>query len=389
MTEFLIRRFIRSNDTDDPSIREKYGYLGSSVGILVNLGLFILKLAVGLLMNSISVIADAFNNLSDMASSVITMVGFKLGNRPADEGHPYGHGRLEYFSGLLVSVLVLYVGIQFLVTSVRRILDPSPLVFQWIPLTLLVVSILSKVWIAGFNQKIGRRINSSALKASALDARGDVFISSTVVAGLLFSRFTGLQIDGFLGVFVAAMILKSAWELIGETLNPLLGTQEDGELIARMEEILLSSPEIFGVHDTVTHNYGPNTVFATTHVEVREDISVTEIHDIIDDLEKRVMAGLGVELVIHMDPVYMSDQSKIAVVKHLRDELLAIQGIRSLHDMRLRDNGTRYIADLVIAHDVDAGGLQAEAERIVREHGLIPQLDLEVDQILAHPGKRR
>ncbi len=389
MTEFLIKQFVKSDNIDNAAIRERYGYLGSSVGILVNLGLFILKLAVGLLMNSISVTADAFNNLSDMASSIITMVGFKLGNRPADEGHPYGHGRLEYFSGLLVSVLVLYVGIQFLVTSVQRILDPSPLVFQWIPLILLIISIFSKVWISGFNRKIGDRINSSALKASALDARGDVFISSTVVLGLLVSRLSGWQIDGFLGLFVAVMILRSAWELIGETLNPLLGAQEDGELIARMDEILLSSPEVFGVHDTVTHNYGPTTVFATTHVEVRDNISVTDIHDIIDGLEKQVMAELGVEMVIHMDPVYMADEAMVAVVRHLRDELLAIDGIRSLHDMRLRDNGTRYLADLVLEPGTDLEKVSGDADRIVREHGLIPQLDLEYYQILAHRSPKK
>lgn len=384
MTDFLIRHFIRSNDVQDPSVRDRYGYLGSAVGILVNILLFALKLIVGLLINSISVTADAFNNLSDTASSVVTMVGFKLASRPADEGHPYGHGRLEYFSGLIVSVLVMYVGIQFLVTSIRRILDPSPLEFQWIPVILLMVSILSKIWISGFNQKIGDRINSSALKASALDARGDVLISSTVVLGLLFSHFTAIEIDGFVGLFVAAMIVKSAIELIRETLDPLLGTPVDGDLITRMDEILLSSPEIFGVHDTVTHNYGPSTVFASTHVEVRDDITVIAIHDIIDELEKRVKAELGVELVIHMDPVFMADDQMVAIVKHLRDELLAVEGVRSLHDMRLRDNGSRFIADLVLTPGVDEQKLLADAQRIVREHDLIPELNLEFYKIMSH-----
>lgn len=384
MTDFLIKRFIKSDNVQDPAVREKYGYLGSAVGILVNIALFGLKLTVGLLMNSISVIADAFNNLSDTASSLITMIGFRLGNRPADEGHPYGHGRIEYFSGLIVSVLVLYVGIQFLVTSVRRILNPTPLEFRWIPIILLIVSIFSKIWISGFNHTIGNKINSSALKASALDAKGDVMISSTVVAGLLFSHFSHIEIDGYIGLFVAGMIVKSAWELIRETLNPLLGTQADEELIERMNQILLSNEEVFGVHDTVTHNYGPSTVFATTHVEVRDDISVTEIHDIIDDLEKRVLRELDVELVIHMDPIRMADEKKVAIVRHLRDELLQVDGVRSLHDVRLRENETRYIAELVVDPETDLASTQRVAEQIVRDHQLEPDLHLEVHNLMSH-----
>ncbi|KAF5057185.1 Ferrous-iron efflux pump FieF [anaerobic digester metagenome] len=384
MTDFLIKRFIKSDNVQDPAVREKYGYLGSAVGILVNIALFGLKLTVGLLMNSISVIADAFNNLSDTASSLITMIGFRLGNRPADEGHPYGHGRIEYFSGLIVSVLVLYVGIQFLVTSVRRILNPTPLEFRWIPIILLIVSIFSKIWISGFNHTIGNKINSSALKASALDAKGDVMISSTVVAGLLFSHFSHIEIDGYIGLFVAGMIVKSAWELIRETLNPLLGTQADEELIERMNQILLSNEEVFGVHDTVTHNYGPSTVFATTHVEVRDDISVTEIHDIIDDLEKRVLRELDVELVIHMDPIRMADEKKVAIVRHLRDELLQVDGVRSLHDVRLREHETRYIAELVVDPETDLASTQQVAEQIVRDHQLEPDLHLEVHNLMSH-----
>lgn len=386
MTEFLIKHFIKNTDIQDTAVREKYGYLGSLVGVFVNIILFTVKLIVGIVINSISVTADAFNNLSDTASSLITMIGFKLGNRPADEGHPFGHGRIEYFSGLIVSLLVLYVGVQFMVSSFQRIIAPTPLAFQWAPVVLLIISIFSKIWISGFNHTIGTKINSSALKASALDARGDVMISSTVVAGLLFSKFTGYEIDGFIGIFVAGMIVKSAFNLIRETLNPLLGTRQDGEILERMEHILLTSEEIFGVHDTVAHNYGPNTILATTHVEVREDIRLTEIHDIVDELEKRVKTELGVDLVIHMDPIRLADEGRVEVIKHLQRELIAVVGIKSLHDIRLRDEGNRFIAEIVLDPGAQGPAILAEAEEIVREHGLIPQLSLEFDKIVVGGG---
>lgn len=386
MTQFLIDLFIKSNNINDPAIREKYGYLGSIVGIFINGTLFAIKLIVGLMINSISVTADAFNNLSDMASSLITMVGFKLGNRPADEGHPFGHGRIEYFSGLIVSILVLYVGIQFLVSSFLRIIAPTPLEFQWLPVILLILSIFSKVWISAFNTKIGAKINSSALKASGLDARGDVLISSTVVVGLLFSKFTGLEIDGFIGILVAGMIIKSAYDLIRDTVNPLLGSKQDGAILEKMEQMLLASDEIFGVHDTVAHNYGPTTIIATTHVEVREDIPLITIHDIVDGLEKRVKAELGIQLVIHMDPVHLVDEGRVAVIKHLQQELLKVDGIRSLHDIRLRDEGNRFIAELVLSPDCDGQVILMTAERIVREHDLTPSLSVEIDKVVVEGG---
>lgn len=382
MSDMSFKKIMNKEPVNDPRLREKYGLAGAAVGIAVNFLLFALKLATGLLINSISVLADAFNNLSDMASSIITLLGFKLSNRPADKGHPFGHGRIEYFSGLVVSVLVLYVGIQFLVTSVRRLLDPAPLEFQWVPVILFFVSIFLKIWIAGFNSHLGDKIQSSALKASGLDARSDVLISSTVVAGLLVSHFTGWQIDGVVGLFVAIMIIRSAFELIRETLNPLLGIQPDNALIEEMEDILFSHPEIYDVHDTIVHNYGPNTILATTHVDIRDDISVTEIHDIIDDLEKRVKLELSIDLVVHMDPTRTSDDTKAAVIKDLRRELLDIPGIRSLHDIRLRDDNTRFIAEVVLDPDSDWEDVRDKARAVIRGRGLEPDLIPELDQIV-------
>lgn len=350
MTEILIKMFVKDPDSDSLATRERYGYLGSIVGISLNILLFALKLSVGLLVNSISVTADAFNNLSDTASSLITMVGFKLGSAPADDDHPFGHGRIEYFSGLIVSVLVMYVGIQFLVSSFQKIISPEPLNFQLIPVLLLAVSILTKIWISRFNNKIGTRINSTALKASALDARGDVMISSTVVSGLLISKFFNITIDGYVGIFVAIMILKNALSLIKDTINPLLGDSPDAELISNIEKTLLEFDEIYGVHDTVVHNYGPNISMGSTHVEVRDDISVIEIHDIIDQAETLIAEKYKVEMVAHMDPIRVSDENKVRLIKNIIKELKGIEGVASVHDLRIRDeeeSGIVY-ADLVV-----------------------------------------
>lgn len=350
MTDLLIRLLVKSKDTSDPVVREKYGYLGSLVGITINLILFTMKLFVGLLVNSISVTADAFNNLSDTASSIITMLGFKLASAPADDDHPFGHGRIEYFSGLIVSVLVFYVGIQFLVSSIKKIINPEPLNFRWIPVILLLVSIGLKVWLSRFNHRIGTDINSTALKASALDARGDVMISSTVVSGLVIAKLFNLTIDGYVGVFVAAMILRSALSLIKDTVNPLLGDSSDAELIRNIEKIFLESDEIFGVHDTVVHNYGPNFSMGSTHVEVRDDISITEIHDIIDKAENRIAQLYNVEIAAHMDPIRVSDEKTRTLIKNIVSEIKKIDEVKSLHDIRVRyDEGEGILLGDIVA----------------------------------------
>lgn len=346
MTEFLMKIARGKMKPDDPTLRERYGYLGSIIGIIINLLLFIMKLIVGILVRSISVKADAFNNLSDTLSSVITLAGFRLASQPADEDHPYGHGRIEYFSGLVVSVLVLYVGIQFLVSSIQKIIHPEILEFRWIPIILFIISIGSKIWLSSFNRHLGEKIDSSALKASALDARGDVMISSTVVIGLLLSHFTGLNLDGYAGLFVALMIIKNAWELISETVNPLLGEKVDEELIEKIEGRLLEKDEIFGIHDTVIHNYGPGRYLGSTHVEVRKDISVIEIHDIIDAAENEIHRTMGVDLVCHMDPVWTEDPVEKQMIKKIREAVLEIEGITDIHDMRFREK--LFIGEVVV-----------------------------------------
>ena len=231
-----------------------------------------------------------------------------------------------------------------------KIVKPEPLNFQWVPVIILTVSILSKIWISTFNNRLGKRINSSALKASALDARGDVMISSTVVSGLLISRFFNVTIDGYVGLFVAVMILKSALALIKDTINPLLGDNPDGELVENIERTLLEFDEIFGVHDTVVHNYGPNIAMGSTHVEVRDDIPVTEIHDIIDRAEARIAEKYKIEIVAHMDPIRVSDETKVRLIKSIIADVKNLPGVSSIHDTRIRDENPtgKLYADLVI-----------------------------------------
>lgn len=388
MTEFLINLVNKNNkglDPKDPRARERFGYLGSFVGILVNLALFIIKLTVGLLVKSISVTADAFNNLSDTLSSFITLIGFRLASQPADEDHPYGHGRIEYFSGLIVSILVLYVGLQFLFSSIKKIISPEELKFQWLPVILYIISIMLKIFLASFNKQLGDKINSSALKASALDAKGDVMISLTVVVGLLLSYFTGLKLDGFFGLFVAIMIIKSALELIKDTINPLLGEKVDPGLIEEIEKIIMSYDEIYGIHDTVVHNYGPNMHLASTHVEVRDNISIVEIHDIIDRAEKEVKENLGVEIVCHMDPIRIEDPKVIEKLKEIRSLLLSMDEVADVHDMRFRDK--TFLADLVLEPKAiknrDINEIIRAAEGLISKNfsDLAPQLSPDLKNI--------
>ena len=304
LSKFLISKFIKnSKDTNNKKVRDAYGYLGGIVGIIVNLILFATKLIIGILLNSIAVTADAFNNLSDVASSVITILGFKLASKPADKEHPFGHGRLEYISGLIVSFLVILVGFEFIKTSYDRIIHPSKVIFNLIPFILILVSIGFKLWISGFNKTIGKAIKSSALEASSFDALSDVVSSSCVALSLLLSNWIDFPIDGYIGILVSFFIIYAGYSLIKDTMNPLLGEAPDVELVKGLQAKLLSYDYITGAHDLVIHNYGPGRCMASIHAEVPCDISIVKIHEIIDKAEKEISEEFDIYLVIHMDPI--------------------------------------------------------------------------------------
>jgi len=340
LSKFLISKFIKnSEDINNKKVRYAYGYLGGIVGIIINLILFTTKLIIGIILNSIAVTADAFNNLSDVASSVITILGFKLASKPADKEHPFGHGRLEYISGLIVSFLVMLVGFEFIKTSFDRIVHPSKVIFNLVPFILILVSIGFKLWISGFNKTIGRAIKSSALEASSFDAFSDVISSSCVALSLLLSNWIDFPIDGYIGVLVSLFIIYAGYSLIKETMNPLLGEAPDETLVKGLQAKLLSYDHITGAHDLVIHNYGPGRCMGSVHAEVPCDISIVKIHEIIDKAEKEISEEFDLHLVIHMDPINTDDEE----VSNSRLDLLNVLEyfpiIRSIHDFRIVGEG--------------------------------------------------
>ncbi|SKA73510.1 cation diffusion facilitator family transporter [Clostridium sp. USBA 49] len=353
LSQFLVSKYIKDyKNTKDEKVRTAYAYLGGIIGIIVNVILFTIKLSVGIISKSIAVTADAFNNLSDAASSVITIVGFKLANKPADQEHPFGHGRIEYLSALIVSFMVMLVGFQFIKSSFDRIINPSYVKFELIPFILILISILGKIWLSKFNKFIGKAINSGALEASSLDALGDVFTSSCVAFSLLISKWTTLPIDGYIGILVALFILYSGFSLTKNTLNPLLGEAPDPELVENIKKGVLSYNHISGVHDLVIHNYGPGRCMASIHAEVPCNISIVEIHEIIDKAEKELSKKLNIFLVIHMDPINTNSEEINKAKEELENIIKKIPMVKSLHDFRVVGDGDykNLIFDVVVQH---------------------------------------
>ncbi len=350
-SKFLVNTFIKNNeDISNEKVRGKYIFLGGLVGIISNLLLFTIKLSVGLITSSIAIMADAFNNLSDASSSIITIVGFKLSDKPADAEHPFGHGRIEYISALIVSFMVMLVGFQFVRSSLERIFNPVDIKFEIIPFVLLLISIFVKVWLSSFNKFVGNKIDSSALKAASVDALGDVFTSSCVVISYLAAKFTSFPIDGYLGTLVALFILYSGFSLTKETLNPLLGEAPDPELVQKIQDMVLSYDNITGVHDLIIHNYGPCRCMASIHAEVPCDISIMEIHEIIDKAEREISEKLKIYLVIHMDPIAIEDEEVKKDFNMVCDIIEKDERIKSIHDFRVVGQGEvkNLLFDIVI-----------------------------------------
>ena len=304
LSELLIHRFIKDYENiENPKVRDKYGYLGGTIGIVTNLLLAGSKFVIGRISNSISLIADAMNNLSDATSSIITIAGFKLASKPADEEHPFGHGRVEYISGLLISFIVLFIGVEFIKSSYERIIHPVKTEFQWFYLVILLLSIVVKLWMSKFNKTIGKSINSSALQASSIEAFVDVIVCICIIFSLILSRYTGLIIDGYIGLLVSMFILYSGYILIKDTLNPLLGEAPDPQLVKNIISKVKEYDYIKGVHELVIHNYGPRKILASIHAEVPRDISLDQIHKIVDKAEKEISEDLNIHLIIHLEPI--------------------------------------------------------------------------------------
>ncbi|MFU7515662.1 cation diffusion facilitator family transporter [Clostridium sp. HCS.1] len=368
LSKFLVNSFIKNNeDIKNPKVRNAYGTLGGIVGIVINFILFLIKFFVGMLVGSIAISADAFNNLSDAGSSVITIIGFKMASKPADAEHPFGHGRIEYLSALIVAFLVMLVGVQFIKSSVERILNPTTITFEIIPFILLLISIGFKVWLSTFNKFVGNKINSSALKAAATDALGDVFTSSTVVVSFLLAKFTTFPLDGYIGVFVALAILYAGFGLVKETLNPLLGEAPDPELVNEICEKVLSYPLISGVHDLIIHNYGPGRIIASLHAEIPADKDIMEIHNVIDRVERELSKDLNIHLVIHMDPICVITDEIKETWDYVETVLRKYPVIKSMHDFRIVGEGDtkNLIFDIVVSPSIS--GHRKEKEKMLSD----------------------
>lgn len=374
----LINKFIgKDANISSRAIRDKYGYLGGIVGIITNLILVIIKISVGLFIGSIAVIADGINNLSDIASSLITIIGFKLSSKPADKDHPFGHGRIEYISALIVAFLVLVVGFEFAKSSIEKIKAPTPVIFSWFAFWLLSISILFKVWLSKFYKSMGEKINSSALKASSLDSISDAFSSLTVVISILAAKFTTFPIDGYMGFVVSLIIMYAGFSLIKETLDPLLGNKPDDALVEDINRMLMSYEHIGGTHDLMVHNYGPGRIIATIHAEIPEDISIVAAHEIIDRAEKEISTQLNINLLIHMDPINTNDKEVIKDRDFISVLLEDFKCIQSFHDFRVvgEKDCKNLIFDVVVTDDFE----------VTKESVLKLQKDINAKLKIIHP----
>lgn len=371
MTERLVRRFIRDwEKVGDPAVRERYGALSGGVGILLNLLLSLGKFFAGLLTGSIAVTADAFNNLSDAGSSVVTLVGFKLAGQKADDGHPFGHGRIEYLAGLLVSLLILMVGVELGKTSIEKIFHPEQVDFSLLTVVILIASILVKLWMCLFNRNLGRRIGSAAMEATATDSLSDVVATSAVLAGTLVGEFAGVSIDGWVGVVVAIFILRAGWGAARDTVDPLLGSAPDPALVKEIRDVVLSHKQVVGMHDLVIHDYGPGRRMCSFHAEVPQSADIMEAHDAIDHIEREIYRKFGVETTAHMDPIATEDEAVNSLREQVREQVQAVEPGMNIHDFRVTrgPQHTNLIFDVVVPYrsKVSDEELAGEIARRVR-----------------------
>ena len=353
MHTILIKTFIRDyENTGNIKVREAYGTLGSITGIIVNLILALSKYFAGILSGSISVTADAINNLSDAGSSIISLIGVKLSAKPADKGHPYGHGRVEYNSALAVSFVVLLMGIELFRSSVDKIINPVPVKFNWVSLIILVVSILAKLWLGLFNRTLGKKINSSPMMAVMKDSFSDCLATGVALIAIIISAFSDVSVDGYLGVIVAGFIFLAGFNILKETMADLLGKPADREFTEEIEKKILSYDKIVGVHDLIIHDYGPGRKFASAHAEVSSLDDIMDVHDVIDLAERDILNEYGLIISIHTDPIVTDDERinqlkemTIKIVKEISEEM-------SIHDFRVVDGPTHtnLIFDLIAPH---------------------------------------
>lgn len=336
MIAFLSKRFIKNyKQYDHPDVRASYGILCGSVGILLNLLLFVMKFLAGFMSHSIAITADAFNNLSDAGSSLITLFGFRLGKAAPDLDHPYGHGRMEYLAGLFVSMLILYMSFELITSSVNRIINPEATTYSTLTFCILIVSILIKFYMYLFNGKYSKKIASSALKAASMDSLSDVLSTFAILVCTLLSHFLNLHLEGYFGILVGLFILYAGIQATKDTISPLLGKAPTEEIVSRIKEIVLSQEGVLGIHDLMVHDYGPGRQFISLHAEVPADGDMLEFHDTIDQLERSLGQELNCIAVIHMDPICINDAETNAYKQQIEMYLHTLSDKLSVHDFRI------------------------------------------------------
>ncbi len=362
MTDILVKLFVKDYEKiDNDKVRTAYGILASIVGILCNILLFAIKAVIGTIMGSIAVVADAFNNLSDAFSSIISFVGVKLASRPADREHPFGHGRYEYIAAFVVACMVIEVGFTFVKSAFDKILNPEAMAFSTVSVIILCLSILIKLWLGLFNRKLGRRINSSVMKATSADAMGDVLTTAATIVSLLIYRLFDLNVDGFVGMIVAVVVVLAGVNIARDTIRPLLGERPDPEIYKMLETKVQSYDGIVGTHDLIIHNYGPTRSMATIHAEVPSNVDIETSHELIDKIEREVTKDTGIFLVIHMDPVNMEDPVVIQWRKRIYAMIHEMDEQVTAHDFRMvrGEKQINLIFDLVVPYSYDSGKIHA------------------------------
>ena len=385
MVTILINLLIKEKeDVKNPKVRQQYGMLCGMVGIVLNIFLFLGKFLAGTISHSISITADAVNNLSDAGSSCVTLVGFKMAGAKPDVGHPFGHGRIEYIAGLIVSGAILLMAVELVKTSVSKILHPQPVQFGMLTGIILAISILVKLYMAYYNYRIGKKVDSAAMRATATDSLSDVCATTAVLLAAVAGEITGLKIDGWCGVLVGILIFYAGIQAAKETLDPLLGQAPEETLVRQIEEIVLAQEEICGIHDLLVHDYGPGRLMISLHAEVPAEGNILELHDVIDNTEVELRRKLNCDAVIHMDPIVTEDQHILSLKKNVEEIIRAIDPVISMHDFRVvvGPTHTNLIFDIVIPYEYKLSDAalteqiqEHVKERLGEDHFVVIQVD--------------
>lgn len=369
MTDLIVKAFIKDyKNVTDSKVRMKYGILSGCVGIALNVILCLMKFFVGSMTGSIAITADAVNNLSDAGSSAVTVFGFKMAGKPADKDHPFGHGRIEYITAMIVSFIILFMGVELAIQSVEKIRTPEDVRFSLVGAIIIAASILGKLWLAFFNKRLGKKIDSPAMTAVVADSISDIAATSVTLTALILSNFfPTLHIDGWLGIVVACFVLKAGFDIFRDTLSSLIGRPPSKELVEEMKNKIMSYDHVSGIHDLIMHNYGPDHFFATVHVEIPADIDVMVGHDIIDNIENDIKKEMGIDLTIHYDPLVVNNE-RVTELREMTEEI--VKGISpdlSIHDFRVVDGPmhTNLIFDVVLPY-----GFKEKPNDIINEISL-------------------